>query len=160
MRKILDSSLREMNTIADELNIIQMYMDIEKQRIKDKFYFTITIDPDVDLDYQIPAAILQPIVENAIWHGINERLEGGHVGVYVKRQNEDYVIEIIDNGIGISNSLKKKSNGVMKNSISQNIVKRRLELLNFSSKKKYKIALENVIESNKEFPGTKITLTV
>ncbi|CAM4122112.1 sensor histidine kinase [Paenibacillus alkaliterrae] len=83
-----------------ELEHITNYLLIQKMRYKDKLDFQIDVDPSI-LDYQIPKIILQPIVENAIYHGIKKKLESGTVKITGMEQGENIVFVVSDDGIGM-----------------------------------------------------------
>jgi sensor histidine kinase YesM len=71
IRKVLDSNFYEENTLEEELKTIKLYLDIENMRFHDKFNYEITIDEAIDLsNIRFPALLMQPFVENAIWHGL------------------------------------------------------------------------------------------
>jgi two-component system, sensor histidine kinase YesM len=99
-------------TLQEEANYLETYFFILKTRYgSDRFQFTVRIAPNV-LDYQIPLLTLQPIVENALIHGIEELEEGGKITVEAFRENDQVVVQITDNGRGIdSETLNRLQNG-------------------------------------------------
>ncbi|HBI90105.1 Probable sensor-like histidine kinase YehU [Sphingobacterium multivorum] len=95
-RNVLDSE--SVNTLTDERNLLTDYLQMEQLR----FGFEYAIDVS-DLDpnnIEIPTMLLQPLVENAIKHGISELKERGKVSLYFERKESDMVITIFDNGRG------------------------------------------------------------
>jgi len=88
-----------MVSISEEIELVKAYLYIEKMRLDDRL--TVIYDIDESIDIQIPALSLQPLVENAVFHGISKRKEGGTVEVSVKRDGGLIRIKIDDNGIGI-----------------------------------------------------------
>ena len=100
-------------------------------RFKDKFDYKINIDPGLDVDViKVPAMILQPYVENSIWHGILPMDREGRIKIDVTTSNGAYVLAIEDNGIGIDASIKNKSNnGSAYMSKGMRINQGRIELL-------------------------------
>ncbi|MDW3193131.1 MAG: histidine kinase [Cytophagales bacterium] len=124
MRRILDQSSLLTNHIHEELKTIQLYVDLEKYRSSNGFEFRTTIDPDVYEEQKIPSMILQPVIENAIWHGVHNR-ENGLIHLHVKREDEaTLLIEVSDNGRGFDPDTTKSS------SKGSGLVKDRLALLN------------------------------
>ena len=105
-------------TFRDELANIQNYMMIQRYRFNNRFSLEILID-DEDAkayDYNIPKLIIQPIVENAIYHGLENRLEGGKVVIEVIVTEKILIITISDNGKGINKDkvlAKAKENGIL-----------------------------------------------
>lgn len=110
IRKNLDASQSDTTTLAEELERLELYLVLEHMRFKDKFHYAITVAPDVDThQVDIPAMMLQPYVENSIWHGILPSDRPGRVDVEVGRTAEGRVrVRIVDNGVGVDNSLESK----------------------------------------------------
>ena len=111
--------------IQQELDYCQQYLALESLRFGNSFSYNIEIDKTIDTTYvKIPPLLLQPYLENAIWHGLLPKIENRHLAIKVK-DKQDYIICIIeDNGIGRKASIEKKQN--------QN-----------SSKKSYGLAITN-----------------
>lgn len=111
IRKNLDASQSDTTTLAEELERLELYLVLEHMRFKDKFKYTITVEPGVDPHaVNIPAMMLQPYVENSIWHGILPMAHAGQVEIAVDRTPEGRTrIRITDNGVGIDNSMGGKA---------------------------------------------------
>lgn len=110
IRKNLDSSNDNLTTLRDELERLELYLRLEHMRFKDKFEYSIEVDPDLDQDaVKVPAMLLQPFLENSIWHGILPKNAPGRVDVKVLRKNDSIEFTITDDGIGIDSSLANKS---------------------------------------------------
>ena len=112
IRKNLDSATSSDNMISleDELERIQLYLSLESMRFKDRFEYEINVD-GVDVESEmIPAMLMQPFVENSIIHGIlpNENKKG-HIQIDVSIMDDYLEILIQDNGVGIQQSLSKKT---------------------------------------------------
>jgi len=105
LSNILRQLLRKHETfvpLRDELAVIDDYLDIEEIRFgRDKLQFFKEID-EASLDAFVPSMLLQPIVENAIKHGLSPRLEGGQIHLRTQRRDGRLFIEIDDNGVGMS----------------------------------------------------------
>ena len=131
IRKNLDSSQSELTSLGEELERLELYLELEHMRFKDKFDYKINIDPGLDADViKVPAMILQPYVENSIWHGILPMDREGRIKIDVTTSNGAYVLAIEDNGIGIDASIKNKSNnGSAYMSKGMRINQGRIELL-------------------------------
>lgn len=94
-------------TIWDEIQLAQIYLLIQKKRLGDTFSVDMDIDDSVK-QYKIPKLLLQPIIENAILHGIQERNDKeGKISIYVKMLKEEILIQVIDNGVGIDSEKLK-----------------------------------------------------
>ncbi len=131
MRMILANSTESFISLKDDLKALRLYLDIEQMRFEDKFDYVLHIDPDVDEEFiEIPPMILQPYVENAILHGLNNRDEKGLLEVIVKRQRDSLFCILQDNGIGRDEArmLREKS-GIRRQSKGMVITKERVDLL-------------------------------
>lgn len=106
LKKQREISLRE------ELSYVEAYLSIEEARYRDKlkvFYF---IEPSVDLDIPIPPFTIQPLVENAIKHGLKPKLEGGEIFINIYNENDNIIISVEDNGVGMYYKQENESNGL------------------------------------------------
>ena len=162
MRKILDASQLSNISIEEEIEMLRLYLDLEKMRFSDRFSFSIECDPDLDRsNIHIPTMVIQPFIENAIWHGLLTREGGGgELKVYFSenRNNPDEVIcEVTDNGIGRQASEQMKSHLKKHHSRGITITGERLQRL-------AKLPLEEPIEfvdllhANGQAAGTKVIL--
>jgi len=89
-------------TIGEEVERIRSYLTIQKMRYRDILDFNISVDEDVT-ENTILKLILQPLVENALYHGIKNKRQGGTISVRARRKNEDEIlIEVEDDGIGFT----------------------------------------------------------
>jgi two-component system LytT family sensor kinase len=113
LRITLQSSTASVVTLEEEVGFLQAYLDIERVRFRDRLIVELTIAPDV-LDAQVPNLILQPLVENAVRHGISKQISIGRLQIDARRHDERLVIRIDDNGPGKSNgngNAKPRLNG-------------------------------------------------
>lgn len=110
MRGVMENSTEDFISFSQELDLLQNYLALEKTRFADKFDFEINIDESLkSQNIQIPGMLIQPFLENAIWHGLRYRSEKGFLKLnFVKDQNL-LKITIEDNGIGIEESKKQKT---------------------------------------------------
>ncbi|VWL85977.1 cache domain-containing sensor histidine kinase [Oceanivirga miroungae] len=95
-------------SLEDELKHSENYLEIQKERYQNKLEYIINYKDKSLLECQVPKIIIQPLVENAIYHGIKEIDGVGKIEINVYERSEDLYIEIKDNGIGINNSHKNK----------------------------------------------------
>lgn len=110
MRKNLDASRNDTTDLAEELERLELYLLLEHMRFKDRFRYRITVDPGVDTKHvMLPAMMLQPYVENSIWHGILPMGRQGLVDIHVSASGPERVlVRIDDDGIGVDRSLQEK----------------------------------------------------
>lgn len=151
-RYVLDSSDKEMMPISKELDILKNYMEIEQERFKN-FEFSFDIDENIDINkYKIPSLLLQPIVENSIWHGFQGSNRNGLINITLSATNNDAIeITVTDNGKGRQ---KQKSGH---NSKGLDLIHSRLNLLNSS---KTKIEILDRFDSENQPLGTQVTITI
>jgi signal transduction histidine kinase len=103
LRAVLKRSDGELGTFADELEIIRSYLGVESARFEERL--TVTIDVPADLaSVPLPPLILQPLVENAIKHGITPQKDGGRLVLAARREGPTLIITILDTGAGVSAS--------------------------------------------------------
>jgi two-component system LytT family sensor kinase len=86
-------------TVADELRLVDTYLDLERARFGDRLAVTLRVAPEV-LSVKLPSLILQPIVENAIRHGLEPSEQSGHLDITVSDGDHDALISVADNGAG------------------------------------------------------------
>ncbi len=103
LRRALDSSSTQEITLRQELEFLQLYLEIEQARFEERLKVRFTIDPAA-LDALVPNMILQPLVENAIRHGIANKVENGEVIISAKKRGGDLLLKVADNGAGLAPS--------------------------------------------------------
>lgn len=132
MRKVLDNSQHTSVPLSDELSALNLYLELETIRFRDKFDYRITIDEDIDpLMYKVPTMLIQPYVENSITHGLIPMEGKGKVSIDLKLQNDSILCTIEDNGIGRDASREKnKAKEGNHNSLGTRITESRLDLVN------------------------------
>lgn len=109
IRKNLDSSQQNETRLDEELERLQLYLSLEQMRFQGRFSYRIEIDPNVDTSLiPIPAMMLQPFLENSIWHGILPEERHGEITIHISDEGTHYHIVIDDNGIGVDASLASK----------------------------------------------------
>ncbi len=103
LSQILQRSLRSEQFIPlrDELDYVRSYLALEKARFNDRLQVKWTIEADDYLDHPVPVLILQPVVENAVLHGISPKPGGGQVDISIRHDKENLVLGVEDNGMGI-----------------------------------------------------------
>lgn len=101
MRRILELAAKPFIPIQDETELLEQYMAVESMRFENAFRWTIQVAPDIDPDeVQVPTMILQPFVENAIWHGFSGKTGQGHIQISFSWRNGMLCCTVEDNGAG------------------------------------------------------------
>lgn len=97
-------------TLSKEIELTKAYVAIEKERFKSRLKVNFHIEDDINI--KIPSLIIQPIVENAIRHGVLNKLEGGNINITIYRNLDNLIINITDDGVGVSEEkIEKIMNG-------------------------------------------------
>lgn len=130
IRKNLEICTKSFISLEEELEYLTLYLGLEKKRFGEKFNYTFKIDPKIDKEEVfIPSMLLQPYVENAIWHGIMPKEEGGNIQITMEVIDEEVLlIYIIDDGVGIDNSQRLKRDSHSSKGMS--LTQERVQLLN------------------------------
>jgi two-component system sensor histidine kinase YesM len=151
MRNTMENSNKDFITLDNELEQLKKYLELEHLRFQDKFDFKISVDPELDPERtMVPNMIIQPHLENAIWHGLRYLDAKGLLELQVQLTNGKVVIRIEDNGIGSTNSQElKTSNQKTHQSRGMSNTKERINLLNELYKKNISFRI-----SEKELPET------
>ena len=143
MRMVLENSEQKEIPLSEDLKALELYMQLERFRLKNKFNYQIRVDENIDKDNTlIPPLILQPFVENSIWHGIAKK--DGHGEIIISIQKDDDMINCIveDDGAGIKESIIIADE---KKSLGMKITKARIDIIN-----KQKSANASMNITNKE----------
>ncbi len=112
MRKTLDHSREKNVSLHEELEALELYLELEALRFDNLITYQIEVDKKINTSRVIlPALLIQPIVENAILHGIRPNANGGHISISILSKNSMLYISIIDNGIGREAALLNKGKG-------------------------------------------------
>lgn len=159
IRKILDSNFYEENTLEEELNTMQLYLDIETMRLHHNFSYRIAIENDLDISHiKFPALLLQPYIENAIWHGLMPQKGDKKLEISLTKTDEIITILIEDNGVGYEESLKNKSSNPHHKSFGLDIVNERIK--EFNRKKNNALSISIIDKAHKGESGTTVTITL
>ncbi|MDR2009464.1 MAG: histidine kinase [Bacteroidales bacterium] len=111
MRNIMENSNKDFIPLSTEIEYMKEYLELEHMRFNDKFNYEIYIDDSIDADStMVPNMLIQPQLENSIWHGLRYRSETGLLKLSITTDKKNIIINIEDNGVGIakSNELKTK----------------------------------------------------
>ncbi len=142
MRLILENSEHKQVSLAEDLKALELYMQLEALRLNDKFSYEIKVDGDIDQDItMIPPLILQPFVENSIWHGIAQKEGRGKILIEIKKENEMINCAVEDNGIGRNRLMQHEQNQISKRSLGMKITRSRIDMMNQPGKTKGAVEL-------------------
>ena len=163
IRQVLDNSRSEKITLKNELNTLSLYLEMEKMRVGEMFDYEIKVADDVEQEFiEVPPMLIQPYVENAIWHGLMHKEGGGKVSIEVSQMNDKYLnISIKDNGVGRekANELKSRT-GTTQKSFGMKINAERLDIIKQLYNLEARIALEDLKHADQSSAGTKVSLEI
>ena len=130
IRLILKNSREQLITLQQELEALDLYINIERMRFEEKFNYNLSIDSSVDTAYfRVPPLILQPFVENAIWHGLLHKETPGNLSIIVSQDDKKINIEIEDDGVGRDRAKQLKSKSALKQkSMGMKLTKARMDI--------------------------------
>ncbi len=161
MRMVLRNSQEELILLSDEIEVAKMYLELEKIRFNDKFDFSFSLDKTLHgQEIYIPPLLMQPYLENAVWHGILHNTIKGKLDINIHKEGETLSIEIVDNGVGrkASEALKKKQS--KKKSYGMNITKSRLQLVNIVHNISASTYTVDLYDEDNQPIGTKIIINI
>ena len=162
IRMVLINSQRSMIALEEELEMLEIYLDMERLRFKDSFDFVISFKNVIDIEtVLIPPLILQPICENALWHGLMHKDGQGHLNIELSLENSVLQCVITDDGIGREKAAELKSKSAEKDkSMGLQITAQRLALLNQNKNVQTFYTIEDIRDENNKTVGTKVILKI
>lgn len=132
IRRILQNSKERTISLQNELETLVLYIELEQMRFENKFEFSCIVEEGLDLDAVfIPPMLLQPFVENAIWHGLMHKKEKGHLLLQFSKTNEATKIVVEDDGVGRDKAVEMQNNSAGRyKSMGIGITRDRIEIMN------------------------------
>jgi ligand-binding sensor domain-containing protein len=163
IRLVLENSRLERIPLSNEIEALRLYMLLESMRFKEKLKFSIEIDPKIDIEMvEIPPLLLQPFIENAIWHGLMHRVEGGIILLKISQLNDKIIhAEIIDNGIGrAAAALIKSKSATLQKSFGMKVTSERIAAINQIYHTATKVEVLDLVNEKGEASGTKVVVEI
>jgi LytS/YehU family sensor histidine kinase len=157
LRKFLEKSDLTFISIKNELEILNLYLAIEKIRYNDKFSFEINYPKEIG-EKLIPTMLIQPFVENAVKHGIAHKTTHSQITISIYLIHQLIVIEIKDNGIGRKESDRINQNRKNHKSKGIQLVKSKIEIVKLKYNLKIGLEIEDVETETEK--GTKVILKI
>jgi tetratricopeptide (TPR) repeat protein len=158
MRLVLENSQEDFIPFYKEQEILSLYLKLEHYRFRDKFDYQINIDEEINAEsIEVPPMLIQPYIENAVWHGLRYKKEKGTLNLNIHQEPENLVIEIIDDGIGRKQSNAIKTENQKKhNSTGLKNIEERLNIINKVYKSNYGVVIHDLDEGS----GTHVRITL
>lgn len=161
MRTIMENAKQTHVPLEDELAALALYLELESLRLREKFEYEIHVDPGIDQQYvSIPSMLIQPYVENAIWHGITNKEGKGHLKVEVVQNGSFLKCIVEDDGIGRKAAMKISERKRKHISHGMSITRDRLELMNSLNKSQLNVEIIDKVNAEDESAGTRVEIFI
>ncbi len=163
IRLILDNSNNKSITLANEIQALSLYIEMESIRFEKKFTYSISVDEEIDVDnIYVPPLIIQPYAENAIWHGLLHKEDAGHLSIDIIQRDEQMLqCTIEDNGVGRERARELKSKSASnRKSLGMALTENRLGLLSKHTFSERLITIEDIRNEEGNARGTKVILNI
>lgn len=153
IRQNFDYVRKEAIPLDKEIAMISNYIETQQLRFNNVFTYALEIDDSIDVSkIQVPPMLLQPFLENAIEYGLKEKKEGGKLLLVIKKEAEELLFVILDNGVG--RSAKAKEEEVTEDLHATSIFKERLKMRKKGEEKSF--LLQDLFDENNNPSGTKV----
>lgn len=161
IRLILDNSNSHSVTLNNEIEALRLYIEMESIRFEKQFTYSISLEPGLQPDgIFVPPLIIQPYVENSIWHGLLHKEEAGHLDIRLSLTGNNILQCVIeDDGVGREKAKELKSKSAStKKSLGMKLTEDRLALLNKQADIDASVTIEDLTDENGAATGTRVTI--
>lgn len=157
MRAMLENAQKPDTSLSEEIHLLRQYIELESARMPQKFTYEIQCDELIDQENTlIPVFLIQPLVENAIQHGLKAFSGEGNIQLRLNKEDQSLIVVVEDNGIGREAALKQRTN--KKNSLGLSIIQKRILLINKSRQTNISLEISDLYTTSGEAAGTKAIL--
>lgn len=161
IRLILRNSRAEFISLSDEIESLKLYLEMESLRFNHRLSYELKVESELDPDrIKIPPMLIQPYVENAIWHGLRPKAGQGSVKLSMARENGNLQCIIEDNGVGRHKAAELKAPNTKKKSLAMSITQERLNTLNKIHNTNSRVKIIDLIDEEGKAQGTKVDLII
>ena len=162
IRLALDNSRSQLVTLSNEIMAIKLYIEMEDLRFSNKFVYEIIIDDNIDIENtEIPPMLLQPYVENAIWHGLMQYGGEGKITLHFSYRENQITVIIDDNGIGRSQARRMKSKSATEHkSHGMKVTADRIDMINKIYDTLARVEIIDKTNENGEAFGTTVKIQI
>ena len=158
LRMVLDHSVKDRITIAEELDFLRQYLKLEAHRLDGLKYEVDAERALIDDDVEVPALLVQPFVENAVWHGLAEKEGERALSVQFEQRNGSLTCTITDNGIGRDRAAAAPKSGPSHTSLGMQLTNERLRLLSRRLGEAGSFNVEDLQDAGGSPAGTRVVL--
>ncbi len=164
LRMVLNNSEKNFIPLSAELEMNRIYLELESLRFKQSFHYELDVDPNIDEETTlVPSLLLQPFLENAIWHGLMHKDGEKRLAISFNEENNHLVCRIEDNGIGRERSAAIKAGKIGAShfeSKGMSLSQQRIETLNHQLKENLSIRVEDIKDETGGATGTRIIIEI
>lgn len=161
MRLVMDSSRHDFIPLTEELEMLGLYLQLEHARFSDKFEYTVHVDDGLEeSEWMIPPMLIQPYLENAVWHGLRYIEGKGMLSLNIGRKENELIIVVADNGIGRKKSAEVKTlNQKKQHSLGMQNIENRIKIMNELFGTRISVAVTDN-STNEVNCGTKVSIVI
>ncbi len=162
IRLILDHSDQNSILLSSELELLKLYLEMESMRFDNRFQYEIVVDKNINTDnILIPSMLLQPYIENAVWHGLLHKEDKGSLVIHFSLQQNNICVMIDDNGIGREKAAALKSKQLLtKKSYGMQITEDRIAVINKLESTQITCSIIDKKDKNGNAEGTLVQMTI
>lgn len=162
IRLILENSRHQAISLDKDLEALELYMQMERLRFEQQFVFSIELGDDLETEgIRIPPLLLQPFVENSIWHGLMPKETSGKITVRIEVKGDNLYCMIEDNGVGRQRAMEIKAKKIGNhNSLGMKVTMDRIDMLNHQKNRQSNILFTDLKDENGKAAGTRVELYI
>ena len=162
VRSILQNSMTSSIDLEREIESLQLYLELEALRFNNKFSFNIAVAPNVDITMvKVPPLLIQPFAENAIWHGLMQKNEAGHLDIKVVQEERHLILRVTDDGVGRQKAAEIKSKSATRHkSLGLKITEDRIAMLGASTMTESSITINDLVHPDGSAAGTEVNIKI
>ncbi len=160
IRLILENSMHREVPLADDLKALELYVQMEQLRMNHKFDYTINVAENIEVDnVLVPPMIIQPFVENSIWHGLNNKPSQGKLTITISKQNNFLQYSIEDNGIeNHEGIIAEELNANKKAPLGMSLTQERIDVMNRMKNANASFEVMDICDAENNYKGKQVTL--
>lgn len=158
-RRLLNGSRSVNVSLAHELDTLKHFLALEQLRFGNKLSYTIEVDDEINIrSVEVPSLILQPYVENAIWHGLKPKTEGGRVRIHAGRDGKWLVCTVEDNGVGRQRARELRASSVLGQHRSEGMKITSERLIMAGSRRRNRVVITDLTDADGRASGTRVVI--
>lgn len=159
VRVVLENSLHREVALTDDLLALQLYIEMEQLRMDHHFDYKLEVDPAINSHITlVPPLIIQPFVENSIWHGLNNKPQRGTITISITKQENMLKYCIVDDGVKTTLPDQQLAISVKKKSLGMSLTKERLDVLNRVKGTNAGFTVTDILDDMKNYSGKRVEL--